>query len=177
MKPFFSRWALAVLLPLFATSCDQREDEPQPVELPQVQQAPQAKSHPVSVRYQLRSLGDASQLPTHSPELEIYYERVAYQGPNAYKLLNPSIQLHEQVLPTATKEVELPALHTYAAALTPLITVTISTEQALAAGSGPGYEVSCELLIDGQVAAQTTYKVEAGQTTPLFVTRQFAVAH
>ena len=175
MKTFSARVLALLLLTLPATSCDNAEDSPQPKET--IEQAPQAKSHPVSVRYQIRSLGDASQLPARSPELEVYYERVAYQSFNSYKLLGPSAQLHDQELNTSMKEVALPAIDTYAGDIKPLVTVTIATEQAPSAGSGPGYEVSCELVVDGQVAARTTYTAVAGQTTPLFVTRQLAVAH
>jgi hypothetical protein len=176
LKSSLSLRALALLwLPLLATSCAQSEDAPQPQAAEISSPAPQAKAHVVRVRYQLRSLGDASYLPARSPQVEVSYERVAYQGPNSYHLLGPSAQLHAQDVTTTTKEVELANLNTYADALPPLITVTIATEQALAAGAGPGYEVSCELVIDGQVAARTTYT--AGPTSPLFVTRQFAVAH
>jgi hypothetical protein len=168
--------ALALLLlPLLSTGCDQSEDAPQPQPVEVSQPAPQAKAHAVRVRYQLRSLGDAAQLPTHSPEVEVYYERVAYQGPNAFKLLGPSAQLYVQDVTTTAKEVELANLNTYANALSPLITLTIATDQAPAAGTGPGYEVWCEIIVDGQVASRTTYT--AGPTNPLFVTQQVAVAH
>jgi hypothetical protein len=178
MLPFaFLRVLPLFLLTLLATGCDHQdpEDVPQPTAPPTLPRA--VKHHPVTVRYQLRSLGDSSQLPARSPELEVYYERVAYQGFNSYKLLGPSAQLHDQELNTSIKEVALPAIDTYVGDVKPLITVTIATEQAPSVGSGPGYEVSCELVVDGQVAARTTYTAVTGQTTPLFVTRQLAVAH
>ena len=169
------RVLLLLVLPLLASSCAQPDEAPQPQPEAISQPAPPAKVHPVRVRYQLRSLGDASQLPARSPEVEVSYERVAYQGPNRYRLLGPSAQLHAQDVTTTAQEVELAHLNTYADAQPPLITITIATEQAPAVGSGPGYEVSCELVVDGQVTARTTYT--AGPTSPLFVTRQVVVAH
>ncbi|MDF7815902.1 hypothetical protein [Hymenobacter sp. YC55] len=174
MLPFaFLRVLPLFLLTLLATGCDHQapEDVPQPTPPPTLPHA--VKHHPVTVRYQVRSLGDSSQLPARSPELEVYYERVAPQPTGAIHLLGPSAQLHDQNLTTQPREVALPPISTYAGEVHPLITVTIAAEQASAAG----YEVSCELIVDQQVATRTTFRAEAGQTTPWFVTRQVAVAH
>jgi hypothetical protein len=129
------------------------------------------------VRYHLEALGDTFQLPTISPNITVDYERVVPQGTTSYKLMEASAQHHEQEITSALKEVQLAPIVTYAEVIRPKITVTIWEEQASPAGSGIGYQVLCELLIDGKPVGTTTYATIAGQNTPLFVTTQSEVSH
>jgi hypothetical protein len=173
--PYLPALALATLV-LFGTGCEKKEIAPQPTE-PVLVKVATPQIHTVAVRYHLEALSDTSQLPIISPNITVDYERVVPQGNSAYKLLAPSAQHHEQEVTSAFKEVHLAPIATYAEVIKPKITVTIWEELASPPGSGIGYQVQCELLIDGKSAGTTTYTAVAGHNTPLFITTQSEVSH
>ena len=167
--------ALATLI-LLGTGCEKPEIAPQPTESAALAVAA-PKNHTVVVRYHLEALGDTCQLPLISPNITVDYERVVPQGNSRYRLLAPSAQHHEQEVTAAPKEVILPPITTYAEVIRPKITVTIWEDQVLPADSRIGYQVLCELLIDGKSAGTTTYVAIAGHNAPLYVTTQAEVSH
>lgn len=164
------------ILGFLATSCDQEEIAPQPTEPALIKPAP-FKMHTVAVRYHLEASSDSSKLPLVSPNIMVEYERVVPQGNATYKLQDIIAQHQIQTVTSVPREEQLSPITTYAEAIKPKITVTIWEETASPPGSEIGYQVLCELLIDGKVAGTTTYAAVAGQTTPLFTITQAEVSH
>ncbi|OUJ70844.1 hypothetical protein BXP70_23205 [Hymenobacter crusticola] len=79
----------------------------------------------------------------------------------------------------ALKEAPLPPIPTYAKSgdTRPKITVTVWVEDALPSDAEGGYEVISELLVDGRIVADTSFKVVPGQNTPLYAITQTEVAY
>jgi hypothetical protein len=161
--------ALAATICL-VTSCGHKEDAPQP-------QQPIASltTHTVAVRYQARLVSGASSGLPHYLNLLVEYERVGQTGSASYQLLHPTAQLHDLAVSDTTKEVLLSPIATYPGAIRPKITVSMWEDQQLPALATSPYELTCELILDGRVAAQTTYSVVAGQLPPLVASRQTEV--
>jgi hypothetical protein len=155
-----------------ATSCSHKEEAPQPQ-----QPTPLASlnTHTVAVRYQAKPLGGATTRLPKNLNLLVAKERVSKTGPTSYQLLPPTTQLHDLAVSDTAQEVPLSRIATYPGAIRPKVTVTIWEDQEFPTVANVPYELTCELVLDGKVAGQTTYSVVAGQLPPLVASSQTEV--
>jgi hypothetical protein len=154
------------------TSCSHKEEAPRPQ-----QPTPLASlnTHTVAVRYQAKPLSGATTGLPKNLNLLVAYERVSKTGPTSYHLLNPTTQFHDLAVSDTTQEVPLSRIATYPSAIRPKVTVTIWEDQEIPTVANVPYEITCELVLDGKVAGQTTYSVVAGQLPPLVASSQTEV--
>ena len=158
------RMLVLATMTCLSIGCGHPDETPQPR-----QPAPVAflSTHTVSVRYQVRPGGGASQGLPQALNLLVEYERVGQTGPTSYRLLPPTVELHDPVVRDSAQEAFLSRVAAHPGTLRPYVTVTIWEEQALPTAARTSYEVTCDLVLDGKVAGRTTYSVVAGQVPPL----------
>lgn len=170
--PTLRVFALASTTWLFV-GCGHKEEAPQP-QTPTPM--PSLNTHTVAVRYQARQLGGLTTgLPQHL-NLLVEYERVVQKASTGYQLLPPTAQLHDLAVSDTAMDVSLSRLATYPGTVRPKVTVSIWEDQERPTVANAPYEITCELVVDGQVTGHTTYAVVAGQLPPLVASSQTEVA-
>ena len=143
------------------SGCGHKEEAPQPTLIAAL------TTHTVAVRYQARLLGGAmAGLPKNLNQV-VAYERVKQMDPTHYQLSAPSVQFHDLAVSDTAQQVPLSRIATYPSVIRPRVTVSMWEDQQSRAVATVSYEITCELVLDGQVAGHTTYTVVAGQLPPL----------